>query len=92
MKHSFSELTFEELVIKKEELTNKIQELRFKKATGQLNNPIEIRTLRRSIARIITRLYNLVDVVTEDPEVSHEPAKGASEPSIKRSEKVEVSK
>jgi len=54
MKNSFKELKFEELVAKREELNKKYFDLRFKMVMGHVENPLEKRTLRRSIARVNT--------------------------------------
>ncbi len=58
MKNSFAEMTFEELVLKRDELRKKNHELRVKKVMGQINNPLELRTVRRQLARVLTRMYN----------------------------------
>ena len=57
MKNSFSDLRYEELATKKEEFTKKLRELRFQKVLGHLENPLELRTLKRSIARVNTLLH-----------------------------------
>ena len=57
MKNSFSDLTYDELLAKKEELTKKMRELRFSKVMGHIENPLEIRILRRSAARVNTLLH-----------------------------------
>ena len=61
MKNSFNEMTFAELVLKRDELRKKMHELRTKKVMGQVSNPLEIRTIRRQIARVLTRMYNFDD-------------------------------
>ncbi|MCA1754721.1 MAG: 50S ribosomal protein L29, partial [Spirochaeta sp.] len=52
MRDSFQDLTFEELVSKREELKKKYQELRFNMVIGHVDNPLEKRLLRRRIARL----------------------------------------
>lgn len=52
MKNSFKDLKLEELVAKREELRKKFFDLRFKMVMGHVENPLEKRTLRRSIARL----------------------------------------
>ena len=54
MKDSFKELTFKELVQKREELKKSFFELRFKMVVGHVDNPLEKRNLRRKIARLNT--------------------------------------
>ena len=57
MKNSMSDLTYEELVAKKDELTKKLRELRFGKVLGHVENPLELRTVRRSIGRVNTLMH-----------------------------------
>jgi len=49
-------LTIEELANKEKELKNELFNLKFQDATGQIENPIRIRIVRRDIARIQTIL------------------------------------
>lgn len=62
MRNSFTELTFEELLTKREELKKKYRDLRFNMVVGHVDNPLEKRTLRRQIARVSTLIYNHADV------------------------------
>ncbi|MDA3951079.1 MAG: 50S ribosomal protein L29 [Spirochaeta sp.] len=62
MRNSFRDLTFEELVAKRVELNRKYLDARINKVVGHVENPIEIRTLRRQIARLNTLIYNHADV------------------------------
>lgn len=68
MRNSFRELTFEELLQKREELKKRYRELRFNMVVGHVDNPLQKRTLRRQIARLNTLIYNHADVarVAED--------------------------
>ncbi|WP_319560841.1 50S ribosomal protein L29 [Marispirochaeta sp.] len=52
MKNSFSDLTYDELLLKREELKAKMREHRFNKVLGHVENPVEKRNLRRSVARL----------------------------------------
>ena len=63
MKDSFKELTFKELVQKREELKKSFFDLRFKMVVGHVDNPLEKRNVRRKIARLNTLIYNHPDVV-----------------------------
>jgi large subunit ribosomal protein L29 len=56
MKNSFKELKLDELVAKRSELRKKYFDLRFKKVVEHLENPVQIRNLRRQIARLETRI------------------------------------
>jgi large subunit ribosomal protein L29 len=62
MKDSFKDLTFEELLAKREDLKKKYRDIRFNKVVGHVDNPLEQRTLRRKIARLNTLIYNHPDV------------------------------
>ena len=50
------EMTSEELVAKLAELKSELFNLRFRLASGQLDNPVSIRTCKRDIARINTEI------------------------------------
>ena len=56
MKVKVKEMTSEELVAKLAELKSELFNLRFRQASGQLENPISIRTCKRDIARINTEI------------------------------------
>lgn len=60
MKNSFSEMKFEELVVKRDELRRKLHDLRVQIVIGQVVNTVEKRNLRRQIARLNTRIYNTI--------------------------------
>lgn len=57
MKENLNELKHEELLEKKAELTKKIRDLRFDQVIGHVENPLEIRTMRRKIARLNTLIH-----------------------------------
>lgn len=48
------DLTYEELVKKESDLQAELFNLRFRFATGQLDNPMTIKALRRDMARVKT--------------------------------------
>ena len=50
------EMTSEELVAKLAELKSELFNLRFRLASGQLDNPVSIRTCTRNIARVNTEI------------------------------------
>tara|TARA_B100000614_G_C14479473_1_gene466080 strand:- start:641 stop:853 length:213 start_codon:yes stop_codon:yes gene_type:complete len=68
MKNSFRDLTFEELVAKREELRRKYLDARMNKVVGHVENPLEVRTLRRQVARLNTLIYNHADVAAVEEE------------------------
>ena len=52
----FHEMTTDELVAKHASLKNELFNLRFQQTTGQLQNPLMLRTVKKDIARVITIL------------------------------------
>ena len=62
MRNSFKDLTFDELLTKRDELKKKYRDLRFNMVVGHVDNALEKRTLRRQIARVLTLIYNHADV------------------------------
>ena len=50
------EMPVEELRKKANELKKNIFEMRMKNALGQLNNPVQLRTLRKDVAQVMTAL------------------------------------
>ena len=57
MKDSFNDLTYEELLNKREELKKKHMDCRFNRVLGHVDNNIEVRTLRRNIAKLNTIIH-----------------------------------
>lgn len=55
----FRELTKDELVQKLSDLKTEFFNLRFQLATGQLNNPMMIKQVKRDIARVKTILTEM---------------------------------
>ncbi len=70
MRNSFSDLTFQELLTKREELKTQYRELRFNMVVGHVDNPLQKRTLRRQIARLNTLIYNHDDVAAAGSETA----------------------
>lgn len=52
----FKEMTREDLQQEERSLAEQLFRLRFQKATGQLENAMKIRQIRRDLARVKTRL------------------------------------
>ncbi len=57
MKQTFNDLTMDELVAKREELSGKIRDLRFEMVMGHVENPMEKKNIRRQIARLNTMIH-----------------------------------
>ena len=48
------ELTLDELAKKEADMRKELFNLRFQKATGEIENPMRIRALKKDIARVLT--------------------------------------
>jgi len=57
MKDSFKDLTYEEIVNKREELKKKYLDLRFDMVMGHVENRLEKRSLSRKLARLNTIIH-----------------------------------
>jgi len=57
MKDSFKELTYKELITKRDELTKQFRDIRFNIVVGHIDNPLRKRELRRRIARLNTIIH-----------------------------------
>ncbi|MFA5467664.1 MAG: 50S ribosomal protein L29 [Sphaerochaetaceae bacterium] len=57
MKNSYADLTYAELVAKRDELRQEALKLRMAKVLGHVENPLAIRTTRRNIARLNTMIH-----------------------------------
>jgi large subunit ribosomal protein L29 len=57
MKDSLNDLTYDELLVKKEELSRKLLDVRINKVMGHVENPLELRIIRRTIARLNTIIH-----------------------------------
>ena len=57
MKNSFKDLTYNELVAKRDELKRNYLDLRFKSVLGHIENPLEKRNYRRQIAALNTIIH-----------------------------------
>jgi len=57
MKDSYSDLSYAELLTKREELKKQCREARFNKVVGHLDNPLILRSLRRRISRVNTIIH-----------------------------------
>ncbi len=54
---SYKELSYKELVAKRDELRRELVDLRMKKVLGHLDNPMAIRNTKKNIARLNTRIH-----------------------------------
>ena len=57
MKNSFNELSYQELLTKREELRKSYRDLRFNMVLSHVDNPLQKRVLRRRLARVNTIIH-----------------------------------
>lgn len=57
MKDSFKDLTYKELITKRDELTKQFRDIRFNMVVGHIDNPLQKRELRIKIARLNTIIH-----------------------------------
>ena len=57
MKNSFAKLSYDELVAKREELRRSYLDMRMEKVLGHVENPLQVRNVRRQIARLETLIH-----------------------------------
>jgi len=57
MKNTFKDLTFQELIEKRDRLRKEYLDFRINKVMGHAENPVEQRNLRRSLARLNTIIH-----------------------------------
>ena len=57
MKEQFDDLSLAEMIAKRKELLERQRKLRFDKVIGHVESPMEIRNIRRSIARLNTKIH-----------------------------------
>lgn len=57
MKDSFNDLTYQELLTKREELNKVFRDLRFDLVLRHVDNPLQKRTVRRTISRLNTIIH-----------------------------------
>jgi large subunit ribosomal protein L29 len=59
MKETFNNLTVDEIIAKRDELRKNLNNLRFDMVLGHVENPMQKRVLKRSIARLNTRIHEV---------------------------------
>jgi large subunit ribosomal protein L29 len=57
MKDSYNDLTYAELVAKREKLRKEALDVRMAKVLGHVENPLAVRTTKRNIARLNTLIH-----------------------------------
>jgi large subunit ribosomal protein L29 len=57
MKDSYNDLTYQELLTRREEVKKQFRDLRFGMVLSHVDNPLQKRTLRRKLARINTIIH-----------------------------------
>lgn len=59
MKEVFNDLSLEEVIAKRDELRKNLNNLRFDMVLGHVENPMQKRVLKRSIARLNTMIHEV---------------------------------
>ncbi len=57
MKNSFNDLTYEELIQKRDDIRKKHLDLRMNKILGHIENPLDERNMRRQLAALNTIIH-----------------------------------
>ena len=57
MKNSFAKLSYNELIAKRDELRKSYLNMRMEKVLGHVENPLQVRNIRRQIARLNTLIH-----------------------------------
>jgi large subunit ribosomal protein L29 len=57
MKNSFAKLSYNELIAKRNELRKSYLNMRMEKVLGHVENPLQVRNVRRQIARLNTLIH-----------------------------------
>lgn len=57
MKNSFAKLSYNELIAKRDELRRSYLNMRMEKVLGHVENPLQVRNVRRQIARLNTLIH-----------------------------------
>ena len=57
MKNSFAKLSYNELIAKRDELRKSYLNMRMEKVLGHVENPLQVRNVRRQIARLNTLIH-----------------------------------
>ena len=57
MKDSYNDLTYQELMTRREDLKKQYRDLRFNMVLSHVDNPLQKRTLRHKLARINTIIH-----------------------------------
>ncbi len=64
---SYKDLSYKELVAKRDELLKKLVELRMNKVLGHLENPQEIRLTKKDVARLNTQIHAIDLGIVKEP-------------------------
>lgn len=69
MKDSFNDLAYGELLLRRDEIRKQYREVRFNVVVGHVDNPLQLRTLRRKLARLNTIVHEY-DLKIRRPEAA----------------------
>ena len=57
MRDSYNDLTYQELLTRREDLKKQFRDLRFAMVLSHVDNPLQKRSLKRSLARVNTIIH-----------------------------------
>ena len=57
MKETFNDLAYGELLMRRDELRKQYRNVRFNLVVGHVDNPLQLRTLKRTLARLNTIVH-----------------------------------
>ena len=83
MKDSYNDLAYGELLTRRDELRKQYRDVRFNLVVGHVDNPLQLRTLRRKLARLntIVHEYDLqIRQASGQPAAGRARAEAAGEP------------
>ncbi len=66
MKDSFNNLNYKELVVKRDDLRKRHFDLRMQRVQGRLENPLELRIIRKKLARLNTLIHEYALGIREE--------------------------
>lgn len=78
MKDSFNDLAYGELLLRREELRKQFRDVRFNLVVGHVDNPLQLRTLRRKLARLNTIVHEY-DLQIRRPQAAAATGDGPAE-------------
>ena len=67
MRKSYKDLSYKEMVAERDKLSKELLNIRIKRVLGHVENPVSLRTTRRDIARLNTRIHAIDLGIAKEP-------------------------